>query len=732
MLGILTEKPSAARNFAKALGGMSGTYNGTPYTIVNARGHLYEYAVPMKQVPAALQAQYKSWNMQYLPWDETQFAWKRESKPDVGSVLTNIKKVLSGCDEIAIASDVDPSGEGQLLAWEILDELHLTRGKKISRFYFMDESAKEIQKAFVQRKPLPPMAQDPEYVKAEYRSQWDMLSMQFTRIATACVGNKAVLRQGRLKSVMVQLVGDGLKAVKEYKKVPFYMNKFKDENGVIYSNPDEPKFPNKTDVPKSYHDSAVVKDSVQMKRTAPPKLMDLAGLSSRLAAKGFKAKLVLDVYQKMYEAQIVSYPRTEDSVITPEQFNDLLPHVNDIAKVVGVDVSMLTHRTPRSTHVKTGGAHGANRPGLNVPSSLDDLKAAYGACAPHIYELLAKNYLAMLAEDYEYEQQKGHLQDYPKFTGSSAVPKRMGWKAVYNDDSDVDDDESTAGLGTMATPFIAEGANPKPPMPTMKWLMKQLEKNDVGTGATRTSTYAEVTSDKAKYPLLTETKGKLGMTEFGQMSYTLLAGTYIGDVKMTEQLQQQMRDIADGKAQPQPLLHQVREFVVHDRDVMTQNAANLSKEVPGVGTVVQKEKYTGMWNGKEVTFSRVWSNHRFTDEECEKLCAGETIVVDGLVSKSGKPYAINGKLSNLEYNKHKYVGFERLGFADTGKSSGCPDSWCGHTFSDDEKTLLEAGKTVFVTGFKSKAGKKFDANCRWDVPDDSTDGRKRIMFLFDK
>ena len=28
MVGILTEKPSAARNFAKALGGQKGTYNG--------------------------------------------------------------------------------------------------------------------------------------------------------------------------------------------------------------------------------------------------------------------------------------------------------------------------------------------------------------------------------------------------------------------------------------------------------------------------------------------------------------------------------------------------------------------------------------------------------------------------------------------------------------------------------------------------------------------------------
>ena len=37
---ILAEKPSAARNFAKALGGKTGNYAGTEYKITNLRGHV--------------------------------------------------------------------------------------------------------------------------------------------------------------------------------------------------------------------------------------------------------------------------------------------------------------------------------------------------------------------------------------------------------------------------------------------------------------------------------------------------------------------------------------------------------------------------------------------------------------------------------------------------------------------------------------------------------------------
>ena len=122
----------------------------------------------------------------------------------------------------------------------------------------------------------------------------------------------------------------------------------------------------------------------------------------------------------MYEAGIVSYPRTEDKCITIDQFNQLLPFVDSIARVVGVDTSLLTHRAPRKTHIKKGMAHGANRPGLTVPKSLSEL-GKYGAGAEEIYTILAKNYLATLCENFVYESQKGHLAKYPEFKGSATV-----------------------------------------------------------------------------------------------------------------------------------------------------------------------------------------------------------------------------------------------------------------------------------------------------------------------
>ena len=69
MIVILTEKPSAARNFAKALGGSGGTYNGEKHLIVSARGHLLAYSTDMnKQVPEELAEKYRKWSMENLMW----------------------------------------------------------------------------------------------------------------------------------------------------------------------------------------------------------------------------------------------------------------------------------------------------------------------------------------------------------------------------------------------------------------------------------------------------------------------------------------------------------------------------------------------------------------------------------------------------------------------------------------------------------------------------------------
>lgn len=725
-VGILVEKPSAKRNFSAALGGDRGTFEGEDYVLASARGHLIEFVAPDEMVPGTQKARMKSWAMNNLPWDINVMTWKAVPKSGAAGILSEIRSALAGVDEIVIGTDVDPTGEGNAIFWSIMHHLGLdTSGKKFSRMFFTDEAPKSIQKAFRDRKPVGVMTDDPAYAMALTRSKFDLLSMQFTRIATVAAAQRKVVRQGRLKSAMVKITHEGLEAKKNHRKIPFYENRFKDDHGVVYSDPDADRFKTKDEVPQNLSASTVVKDSETMKQTKPPRLLDLAGLSSILSGRGITADTVLKVYQRMYEAQIVSYPRTEDKTITNEQFNELLPLVDRIAEVVGVDPSLLTHRSPRSTHVKDTGAHGANRPGSKVPGSLDALKRDYGPAAPLIYDLLAKNYLAMLGEDYRYEQQKGHIKDYPKYVGVANVPKDLGFKKIFTTDDDAQDDVIAQGLGTDAEPFIHEGFPKAPPTPTMKWLMKQLENRDVGTGATRTSIYAEVTNAKGKNPpLLVETRGKLSMSQVGEISARLLPDTHIGDLAVTEFLMQKMREVAEGTTTEDAVLSVMADWVRDDITTMKANAATMRKEL-GL-TEIKSEKHTGIWKHdgteEEVSFNKSFSGHTFTDEECEKLLNGETISFPAK-SKAGKAYTAKGFLARQVFNGRSFVGFSLAPF-----EASVPDTWAGHRFTDDEKAKLKAGEQIEITDAVGKSGKPFEATVAYGL--DPKEPAKKTEHLY--
>lgn len=61
------------------------------------------------------------------------------------------------------------------------------------------------------------------------------------------------------------------------------------------------------------------------------------------------------------------------------------------------------------------------------------------------------------------------------------------------------------------------------------------------------------------------------------------------------------------------------------------------------------ERWKGVWNGESVEFDRVFRGHRFTDDECKRLCNGEEISVK--VSRDGiSGYDVVGSLEENIYH----------------------------------------------------------------------------------
>lgn len=713
---ILTEKPSASRHFAKALGGMSGTYNGVQYQIIASRGHLLTFKEPHQNVPKDYVDQFASWQTGMMPWPLKVVQWKKapiigvnphtKKKESTAPLIQSLGQIIHQADVVVVATDVDPSGEGELLAFEILDAVGY-RGK-LERMYFTDEAEKSLQKAFCERKVIQ-RPTDGDLLKAQARERFDYSSMQLTRLCTTLARQLGLqvrsVRQGRLKSVMVKLVYDQLNAIKHYVKKPFYEVRFKDEKGNVYQrsieHAEESRFEKKRDAESDlacYHESPVTCLSVTDKEQAPGALLDLAGLSSILESKGYLSKEILATYQKLYEDQFVSYPRTEDKKITPEQYQEMLPLVDSIANVVGVDPRLLTHRTPRKQHVAVGGSHGANRPGVKVPKTLASL-ATYGKSAQAIYETLAKNFLAIFAENYRYKQYKGVLKKYPNFQTTAHVTTSLGYKAVFDSQKETADeavDDSSQGLGQVGSPFIFEGSNKKPIAPTMKWLMNQLKKYSVGTGATRTSTYSDITT--GQNALLKVSRGKLSMAPVGIVAATFLEDSYIGSPKVTEQVLGVMDQIGKQCQDPNVILKYADYVVQHDKVVFMKNVQKL-KIQKEVKSMIGKEKVSGVHpTFGEVSFSREWGDHRFTDQEVQTLLDG------GEVSFDYKDSQIKGKLEAQEYKGRSFIGFKAQ-FPDNSSErySGThpkfgqvsfKKKWGTHTFTQAEADKLIKGDSV--------------------------------------
>lgn len=59
------------------------------------------------------------------------------------------------------------------------------------------------------------------------------------------------------------------------------------------------------------------------------------------------------------------------------------------------------------------------------------------------------------------------------------------------------------------------------------------------------------------------------------------------------------------------------------------------------------EKYIGVWNGNLISFSRNFREHRFTDEECEKLLNGESVDIYHLGNHA--KYGVRVKLEEVTF-----------------------------------------------------------------------------------
>ncbi|MBW8014510.1 type IA DNA topoisomerase [Lactobacillus helveticus] len=740
---IINEKPSQFETFKEALGGESGIYKNYRYTLCHSYGHLFELKSPENLVSKENKAKYSNWHdLSCYPWNYEDFIWQKQLKTGDSSkdaefykkAFFTIKNKLQGHDAIAIATDTDESGEGDLLAWEIIEAMNWHG--KVYRLRF-DDSIPSIRKSFDTIIDVTDKRHNGEYLESKGREQFEALTMQLSRIGLQIAENHnykpSTQRIGRLKSVIVDLIYQRTKARDNYVKKPYFEVKFKDQNSNIFSRKYtdgdlfryEKKGLGQTDLSK-YSASSIIIDNKKIKRQEPLDLPDLGQVGILVGKYGFSDNQILKTYQAMYDHRIVSYPRTETNKIDEDQFAELLPLVDKIASVVGVDPKLLTHRTLRKKHKTEHAEHGANRPWYKVPSSLDEIKNKYGNCGVAIYKEVAKAFLAILCEDYIFERQQAHLEKYPEFKCTINIPKQLNYKAVFNDD-ELTEKKSDVGIEftDKADPYLFEGANTKPSKPNKAYILNYLKRKNIGTGATRLKTLSEIT--EGSDALAKVIKGTYMLTYNGQVQAILCEDTMIASPTITKKLQDGMEAVKNLKIDYTKLPKSVEKIVLHDRPIMERNTSHLNQDHrllkmnPPKPKFKEKEKVQGVYLGQKISINKTWGSHIFTNKEIKDLFADREISFEA-VDKDGNTCPVSGKLAKQNYKGKQYIGFQldraklkqdlakrkandpnRATGVFNGKNINFNRVWGGHRFTNEEVQKLLVGETISFK-LKNKRG----------------------------
>lgn len=706
---IIAEKLSAARHFQKALGGSEGMFEGDEYKIVNLFGHVLAHETPEKVAyPQYRETVGGFGNLENMPWDYKWFDFERKvpkgkDSKDTGNVrnlLTDIKGYLTNGYIPVIASDLDAMGEGDLLVAEVLT--YVGYKGKIYREYHVDETPAGFTKALREKKDV--TNRNDGLIAATTRSTLDFLTQQLVRAATVTIQTKGYrlprpVPVGRLQSTIMGLVGDQIEALKNYKPSSVWESRYNLDDILILTAPDMPQFAtreswNGGDLPAQ---AKVREVKATPGRTAPPKALSLTALGKIMAGKGISAKKTMELTQKMYEDAVITYPRTEDNFVTPEQFQESLRTLDAVIRLMGMDPGVFTHREPRKTHVKEGGSHGALRPGSRLPGDVAELDAKYGQGASAIYRAITERFLMMFLEDTEWVRHDYEtIGTEPVFKGSIRVITRQGVKDPDEDSDDVK--MSLPDLNHLAKLYAHEVKSTAPQKPTESWLLGQLIKHNVGTASTQIPTVGRMIGKDGNFPMNpgAKTNDALTLTPIGHVGWTVAKGISLGTPECTRRYEEMVKDVVGDKLTQDACYKQFTQTLKEDIEAIYKMSFNFDE----LGFEKTAEKAIGVWNGETVKIAVQHAGHRFTQDELDRLFAGETVSFEGL-DFNRNPMPVSVKLANMVYNGKPYVGFQDAAYF-YGKFNGSEikfkRTFMGYQFSDAECNSLLAGAELSFTG----------------------------------
>ena len=357
---LITEKPSVAMEFAKALKITTNRKNGylesNEWIITWCVGHLVTMSYPDKY-----DEKLKFWRLDTLPFIPKE--WKYEIIPNVQNQFNIIEQLMHREDIEEIYNAGDSGREGEYIQRLVFMMAKPNPKIKIKRVWIDSQTEEEILRGI--REAKDESEYDSLSDSAYLRAKEDyLIGINFSRLLSIIFGRrlakdineeKASISVGRVMTCVLGMVVSREREIRNFVKTKYYKivgelgeekSSFKADWKVTEKSElwESPKLYNETgfkkeDEAKKFIMSLAGKKAkiAELKKTKQkenaPLLFNLAEIQNE-CTKRFKIKPdeTLEIIQNLYEKKLVTYPRTDARVLSTAVSKEITKNLNGIAK----------------------------------------------------------------------------------------------------------------------------------------------------------------------------------------------------------------------------------------------------------------------------------------------------------------------------------------------------------------------------------------------------------------
>lgn len=461
--------------------------------------------------------------------------------------VERLKKLALKADEILLATD--PDREGEAIAWHLTEVLELEKSPKkarsVKRIVFHEITKDAITEALKHPRDI-----DQHLKRAQEARRvldrlvgYDLSGLIWKKVRYG-------LSAGRVQSPALRILSEKEREVRAFVPEKYWIltaeTKTARGKELLLTAAEELKDPAR--VREIEEKAASAKWSVrEVKETNAKRSPNAPFTTSTLQQRastvlGFSPSRAMRAAQKLYEAGLITYMRTDSTTIAEAAKEKMIAFIE---KEFGANYAV---KREYKTKVKNAQeAHEAIR-----PTDLSKKRAGSGADEKKLYELIWRRALASQAANAEFLRTKiiAETSDptLPVFSATGARTTFDGWLRVdpFSKGEDVELPEVSRGEKLDFQKMITEEKETQPPPRyTEAGLVKELEKRGIG----RPSTYASIIETLVKREYVNKEGRTLIPTETGEVVSEFLEdhfNQYISDT-FTAEMENELDEIANGK-----------------------------------------------------------------------------------------------------------------------------------------------------------------------------------------